>query len=60
MIKPNKLEEEHLIFLNDLRESGEINMFGAGSYLKDSFDLTHKESNEIVSYWMKTFSERHA
>jgi len=61
MDKPIKLEEEHLEYLDDLRESGVVNMFGANSWLMNAFpELTKEESRPILSYWMKTFSERHA
>lgn len=60
MEKPKSLIEDHLIFLDDLRESGVTNMFGARPYLLDKFPkLTEKEALEILSYWMKTFSKRH-
>ena len=57
--KPEILTDEHLFYLDDLRESGVINMFGAGPYLQDEFELTRKEANQVLSYWMRTFSERH-
>lgn len=59
MDKPEYLEEEHLLFLDDLRESGITNMFGAGRYLTNEFpSLTSKEGSKILSYWMKTFSKK--
>ena len=57
--KPEGVEEEHLEYLDDLRESGATNMFGAGSYVQDTFDLTRQEASTILSYWMETFSDRH-
>lgn len=60
MEKPEGLKEDHLIFLDDLRESGVVNMWGAGLYLMDGFpDLSDKQASQIHTYWMKTFSERH-
>jgi hypothetical protein len=57
--KPEKLHEDHLTYLDDLRESGVTNMFGATSYLLDEFpELEKNEARKILSYWMKTFSER--
>ncbi|MFX0133815.1 MAG: hypothetical protein ACFFDN_09230 [Candidatus Hodarchaeota archaeon] len=59
-IKPEYLTEEHLEYLDDLRESGETNMFGARPYLLTVFpDLKPEEAAKIVVYWMETFSERH-
>jgi hypothetical protein len=57
--RPNKLIEDHLYFLDDLRESGVTNMFGASPYLKNEFsELTEKECSKILTYWMKTFSRK--
>ena len=58
--KPGNLTDEHLEYLDELRESGITNMFGARPYLMDSFpELESKNAGEILTYWMKTFSERH-
>ena len=58
--KPDNLTEDHLIYLDELRESGETNMFGARPFLLAAFpDLNKNEAGKIVSYWMKTFSNRH-
>lgn len=57
--KPADLKDEHLEYLDDLRESGVTNMFGASPYLKEAFHLKEPVAVEILSYWMKTFSTRH-
>ena len=46
-------------YLDDLRESGTTNMFGAGAYLINEFGITRKEASKILSEWMRTFSERY-
>lgn len=46
-------------FLDDVRESGAINMFGATPYLQEAFDLDKREAREILVEWMQTFAERH-
>lgn len=49
--------EHHLTYLDDLRESGETNMYGSSIYLQVDFpELRKKDAIEIVSYWMKSFS----
>ena len=59
--KPEMMTEEHLEFLDELRESGETNMFGATPYLTDDFpELSKWDARAILSYWMRTFSDRHA
>lgn len=57
--RPEVVTEEHLEYLDDLRDSGVTNMFGATMYLTATFDLTKQEARQILSYWMTTFSERH-
>lgn len=41
--------------LDEIRESGSINMFAAPRFLQEEFGLTKQESRDIVSAWMKTF-----
>ena len=58
--RPEFLIDEHLEFLDDLRESGETNMFGARPWLRAAYtELTKSQSGKVLAYWMKTFSERH-
>jgi hypothetical protein len=55
--RPEKCKTVHLEFLDELRESGITNMFGAVPYLIEAFDLTRDEASKILSYWMKTFGQ---
>lgn len=57
--KPEILTDNHLEFLDNLRESGVTNMFGAGPYLQRRFGLELKEASAVLGYWMDTFSDRH-
>ena len=59
MNKPDFVTEEHLEYLDALRDSGETNMFGAGIYLRREFELSGDMARAILTYWMKTFSKRH-
>jgi len=52
-------KEQIFEFLDNLRESGITNMFGAGPYLEAEFDLDEREARALLVEWMKTFSERH-
>jgi len=45
--------EFYFEFLDELRDSGQINMFGAPRVLQDQFDLDKKEAQEIFSAWAK-------
>lgn len=48
--------EEYFDYLDGLRQSGVTNMYGAAPYLESEFNMTRKESSQIVSLWMKTFN----
>ena len=55
-----KATTEHLEYLDDLRDSGITNMFGAAPYLMDDFpDLTKAEARSIITEWMETYASRH-
>ena len=56
-LSENMSDKEYFLFLNDLRDSGKTNMFGATPYLQDAFGLEKKEAREILTRWMKSFSE---
>lgn len=56
---PEGVTMEHLEYLDDLRESGETNMFAATPYLEAEFDLDRVEAKRVLVFWMDTFSERH-
>jgi hypothetical protein len=57
--RPEIVEDEHLDYLDDLRESGVTNMFGAGSYVAEEFDLSDADASTVLIYWMHSFGERH-
>jgi len=57
--RPDFVEEEHLQYLDELRTSDVVNMWGADLYLKDAFGIDQKRASAILAYWMNTFVERH-
>lgn len=44
-------------YLNRLRESGEVNMFGATPYLMTVFGINKKSASGILKFWMDNFEE---
>ena len=42
-------------YLDDLRESGVTNMYGAGRYLESDFGMERKTASDVLGMWMKTF-----
>ena len=55
--RPEMITDEHLVYLDNLRESGVTNMFGAGAYVQSEFALSGAEAQHILSYWMESFGE---
>jgi hypothetical protein len=42
-------------YLDDLRDSGVVNMFGAAPYLERKFDLSAEEAQSKLASWMESF-----
>jgi hypothetical protein len=57
--RPEGLEDDHLEYLDELRESGATNMFGAAPFLADEYGIDLGTARKYLSYWMRTFGERH-
>ena len=53
------LENDIFLYLDDLRESGITNMFGASPYIEAEFDMDKRIAYKYLSRWMETFSDRH-
>jgi hypothetical protein len=51
-------KEEMFDYLDNLRESGVVNMFGATPYVQEAFDLTKSEARAILKEWMETYGKR--
>lgn len=57
--RPEGIDDAHLDYLDDLRERGITNMFGAAPYLAKAFRIDEATARAYLSYWMRTYSERH-
>ena len=55
MIRPEY--KEYYMYLESLRRSGVVNMFGAGIYLETDFGLSHTDARHILAMWMKDYDE---
>ena len=53
------VNEKYYQYLDALRESGAINILGAGAYLERNFRLNKTTARAILMKWMETYSERH-
>jgi len=47
------MKTEIFKYLDELRDSGVTNMFGAVPYILEEFDVTRKEAKEYLINWMK-------
>lgn len=47
--------EDYFSYLDDLRDSGVTNMFGASPYLQSEFGLDRNEARDILRQWMDSF-----
>lgn len=52
-------QDEVNVFLDAVRESGAINMFGASPYVQHRFEVSQQEAKQYLLTWMNTFAERH-
>lgn len=56
------LVDDVLEYLDDLRDSGITNMWGAPAYVEKEYKMagvTKKQSMDLTGYWMESFTERH-
>lgn len=53
-ITPDELAD-YFDFLDGLRESRAVNMFGARPYLAKEFELDDKKAAAVLSKWMRSF-----
>lgn len=53
----NDKEQIYFDFLEDLRQSGEVNMFGSSPYLSAAFGLRKDKASATVAKWMKLHSD---
>lgn len=63
--RPEQCTDEMLEYLDDLRSSGDTNMYGAARYLEDAFPElagggsfhSSDDAREVLGYWMVTFGQ---
>ena len=50
-------KQEMFEYLDTLRESGVVNMFGAAPYLQEAFDMKKADAQEILKEWMENYGK---
>ncbi len=48
---------EYYVYLEELRQSGETNMFGATPYLREEFGIGRREAIKVLGSWMDNYAE---
>jgi hypothetical protein len=48
----DNINQEIFEFLDDLRETGQMNMFGAAPLIREVFGITRRRSQIVLSEWM--------
>ena len=54
------MSEQYTQFLDELRDSGVTNMYGATPYLQEAFGLDKIEARMILIDWMENYGKRKA
>jgi len=49
--------KEYFDYLVELRDSGEVNMWGAAPYLETAFDLSHSDAKKVLIAWIESFEK---
>ena len=57
MVEDEHTRNEVYLYLEQLRESGETNMFGAGVYLQKHFELPKDKAITYLTDWMKQYNK---
>jgi hypothetical protein len=52
-----EIQKDVFRFLDDLRDSGQINMFGATSYIMDYQGCNKKQAQTLLSEWMQQYKK---
>jgi hypothetical protein len=51
-------DNPHWLFLEALRRSGVVNMFGAAPYLEGAFGMDSKEAIRVLAEWMRNYNRK--
>jgi len=51
------MRNEVFLYLEQLKDSGETNMFGAVPYLQQHFELDKRTAKEWLLKWMKSYNK---
>lgn len=52
-----EFKQDYFDYLVELRDRGVTNMYAAGPYLEDEFDLSRSEAKKVLVSWLESFKE---
>ena len=58
MVADEHMRNEVYLYLEQLRETGETNMFGAGEYLEKHFELHKDTARRYLIDWMSGYNKK--
>ena len=53
-----EIQKETFKYLDDLKDSGVVNMFGATDHIMNEFGYTREQSKKLLAEWMGSHSSR--
>ena len=53
----DEISNEVFLYLEELRESGVTNMFGAHQYVMEDFEISKTLAIKLVKTWMDSYNE---
>ena len=53
----DEMKSDVFEYLEDLRESGETNMFGATSYIVETFEISKSMAKKFLLDWMESYRD---
>tara|TARA_R110000824_G_scaffold65022_1_gene169696 strand:- start:12591 stop:12818 length:228 start_codon:yes stop_codon:yes gene_type:complete len=53
----DEMKEDVFNYLDDLKESGETNMFGATPYIMETFEINKSMSKQFLTDWMESYKD---
>ena len=55
-----EMQEKVNVYLDTVRESGAVNMFGAAPLISETFGVNKEEARNYLKNWMNTFDQRNS
>ena len=55
-----EMQEKVNVYLDALRETGAVNMFGVAPMISETFGVNKQEARNYLKNWMDTFGQRNS